>query len=240
MREMNGAEKPFDRRNNRGRARDAANGGTGATLERLMAIFGLTALLFAAVGLKAQGAAIAAGDPLATVRTSVDQALQVLQDKSMARAQRQRKVIDLVADRFDFTGMARSSLGYNWSKLTPEQQRQFVPLFTSFMEDAYLDKLSGYSGQKVEFTGQSMQGGGYAEVRTTVAPSESGRAPIRINYEMKRTGDDWKVYDVTIDDISITANYRNQFNRVINERGFPALVSAMRRKQQELRSSIGA
>jgi phospholipid transport system substrate-binding protein len=240
MRKIIGAEKLFHRRNVRDRARTTVNGGTSATLERLMAILGLTALLLAAAGLKAQGAAAAAGDPLATVRTSVDQALHVLQDKSMTRAERQRKVIDLVAGRFDFTDMARSSLGYNWRKLTPEQQRQFVPLFTSFMEDAYLDKLSGYSGQKVEFTGQSMQGGGYAEVRTTVAPSESGRAPIRINYEMKRTGDDWKVYDVTIDDISITSNYRNQFNRVINERGFPALVGAMRQKQQELQNSIGA
>ncbi len=237
---MNKPERSFNCGNFGRRTRFAPDRGAGATLERLMAIVGLAAMLLAAVGLNAQGVALAAGDPLTTVKTSVDQVLHVLTDRSMTRAQRQRQVIDLVAGRFDFADMARSSLGYNWKKLTPEQQQQFVPIFTSFMEDAYLDKLSGYSGQKVEFVGQSMQSGGYAEVRTTVAPSESGRAPIRINYEMRRGGGDWKVYDVTIDDISITANYRNQFNRVIDERGFTALVSAMRRKQQELRNSIGA
>lgn len=234
---MNEAANPVTR-NDRGYGAPTARRG-GAFLERFLAILGVVAIMISAVGLQAQGAA-ATSDPMATVKNSVDQVLEVLRDHATPRAQRQRKVIDLVAGRFDFAAMARSSLGYSWKQLTPAQQEQFVPLFTSFMEDAYLDKLSGYSGQQVQFLGQATHGDGYAEVRTAVAPIDEGRQPIRINYEMKRAGDAWKVYDVTIDDISITANYRNQFNRVIHQRGFAALVSAMRQKQAELRSSIGA
>jgi phospholipid transport system substrate-binding protein len=149
-------------------------------------------------------------------------------------------VLEVVAGRFDFNDMARSSLGYNWKKLSAAQQDQFVPLFTAFMEDAYVSKIDSYSGQRVQFLGQGSIATDTAEVKTVVQPAQSSDQPIRINYLLKQTNGDWKVYDVTVDEISITANYRNQFNRMINERGFDGLMSAMREKQQELRQSIGA
>jgi phospholipid transport system substrate-binding protein len=185
-------------------------------------------------------AAATSGDPAAIVKSTVGQVLTVLQDKQMAQGLRQRKVIEIVAGRFDFADMARSSLGYNWKKLSPAQQQQFVPLFTAFMEDAYLSKIDSYSGQPVRFVGQTPMAEDATEVKTTVQPSESSDSPIHINYLLKRNGGDWKVYDVTVDDISITANYRNQFNRMIEQQGFDGLMSAMREKQQQLRQSIGA
>jgi len=185
--------------------------------------------------------ATTSGDPGAMVKATVGQVLGVLSDKSMAQDARQRKVIEIVADRFDFADMARTSLGYNWKKLSPAQQQQFVPLFTAFMEDAYLNKIDSYSGQKVQFVGQTVAAADTTEVKTVVQPAESSDSPIQINYMVKPTdGGDWKVYDVTVDDISITANYRNQFNRMIDQQGFDGLMTAMREKQQELRQSIGA
>jgi phospholipid transport system substrate-binding protein len=185
-------------------------------------------------------AATTAGDPAAMVKGTVEQVLEVLSDKQMPQQLRQRKVLEIVSGRFDFTDMARSALGYNWKKLSPAQQQQFVPLFTAFMEDAYVNKIDSYSGQKVQFLGQTSTGPDAVEVKSVALPANSGDQPIRIDYRVKQTEGDWKVYDVTVDDISITANYRNQFNRMIAERGFDGLMSAMREKQQELRQSIGA
>jgi hypothetical protein len=102
----------------------------------------------------AQGSTTA-GDATSLVKGTVGQVLEVLSDKQMSQELRQQKVIEIVAGRFDFTDMARSSLGYNWKKLSLAQQEQFVPLFTSFMEDAYLDKIDSYSGQKVQFVGEN-------------------------------------------------------------------------------------
>jgi phospholipid transport system substrate-binding protein len=181
-----------------------------------------------------------AGDPTSLVKGTVGQVLEVLADKQMSQELRQRKVIEIVAGRFDFSEMARSSLGYNWKKLSPARQEQFVPLFTAFMEDAYLDKIDSYSGQKVQFVGQSAMEANTAEVKSVVQPADSSDQPIQINYLVKQTDGDWKVYDVTVDDISITANYRNQFTRLIDQQGFDGLMNAMRKKQQELRQSIGA
>jgi len=70
-----------------------------------------------------------------------------------------------------------------------------------------------------------------AEVKSVVQPADSSNQPIQINYLVKQTEGDWKVYDVTVDDISITANYRNQFTRMIDQQGFDGLMSAMRKKQ---------
>jgi ABC-type transporter MlaC component len=108
------------------------------------------------------------GDPVSLVKGTVGQVLAVLSDKQMSLQLRQRKLLEIVAGRFDFTDMARSSLGYNWKTLSPTQQEQFVPLFTAFMEDAYLAKIDSYSGQKVQFLGQTSTEADAAKVKTVV------------------------------------------------------------------------
>jgi len=178
------------------------------------------------------------GDPMALVKSTVNQAVDVLKDHQMPIDARRRKLLQIVAGHFDFTDMARSSLGSHWRTLKPEQREQFVPLYTSFMEDVYLNKLEGYSGQKIEYLNQNSDGPGYSQVNTR-AVNQGGGSPIQINYRLRKEGGDWKVYDVTVEGISITANYRNQFNRVINSEGFDSLMSKMKSKQQELAASLG-
>lgn len=177
-------------------------------------------------------------DPMATVRGTVSQVLSILNDHQSSQAERSRRLIAVVAGHFDFADMARSSLGYHWRQLTPDQQQRFVQLFTAFMEDAYLNKIEGYSGQKIEFVGETSNGPGDYQVNSRVI-QPNGEEPITVDYLLKRDSGAWKVYDVTVDNISITANYRNQFNRVINNQGFDALMKEMQSKQQELIASLG-
>ena len=177
-------------------------------------------------------------DPVTLVQNTVNQAVEVLKDHQMPASARRGKLIQVVAPHFDFTEMARSSLGEHWRNLTPAQRQKFVPLYTAFMEDVYLNKLQGYSGEKIDFLNQASDGPGYSEVRTRVVQT-NGAEPIRVDYRLEQQGGDWKVYDVMVDGISITANYRNQFNRVINNEGFDSLVSKMQSKQQELAASLG-
>jgi phospholipid transport system substrate-binding protein len=178
------------------------------------------------------------GDPMTLVKNTVNHAVDMLKDHQTPTNLRRRKLLQLVAVHFDFADMARSSLGSHWRQITPAQREQFVPLYTSFMEDVYLNKLEGYSGQKIEFLNQSSDGPGYSQVSTRAVQPNGGQ-PIRVNYRLKQKGGEWKVYDVTVEGISITANYRNQFNRVINNEGFDSLMRKMRSKQQELAASLG-
>jgi len=167
----------------------------------------------------------------------VNQALQILRDRQKSVVERRRELKPLMESRFDASEMARSTLGYHWRSLTPDQRANFTQVFTAFIEAAYLDKVQDYSGQQVEFGQSRSLGEGYAAVDTTIV--QPGKTPLPVSYLLEETGSGWKIYDVTVDNISIIANYRNQFNRVINEQGFPKLMTDLRAKEQQLGSELG-
>ena len=175
---------------------------------------------------------------LDTVNQVVNTTLPVLRDKSTPLSQRQRKLRSLLERHFDFSDMSRIALGYHWRELNAQQRTQFTQLFTAFIENAYLSKIQDYSGQDVAVLGQNAEGEGFARVRSQII--QSGKQPIKVDYLLRDMDGDWKIYDVTVDAISIVANYRNQFNRVINDQGFDKLMSDMRVKQQQLQASMGS
>lgn len=175
--------------------------------------------------------------PMAVTRSMVNAALGVLREKDMPVVQRRRKLREIIEPNFDFTEMSRSALGYHWRSITPAQRQQFTKLFTAFIEEAYLSKIQNYAGQEVDFVRQASLGKGYAEVDTRII--QNGKSPIPVSYLLEHKDGRWKVYDVTVDAISIIANYRNQFNRVVNNDGFNKLMADLQSKQEQLASLLG-
>ncbi len=221
---------------------------------RMMNAIFLASALIAALTLmpgraRAQAAASAAvlgSDPTAMVKAVIDQATAVVRDTQTPTAARDKQLREIAEANFDFADMARTTLGYHWRQLTPQQQAEFVPLFASFMENVYLSKLQEYSVQKiretavgsnVNFTGQQFDGADYAEVHSTVLLKDKP-PPIKVDYLVRRDGASWKIYDLSIDALSVMANYRQQFNRVLNNDGYPALVNMLKKKIAELGSTL--
>lgn len=180
--------------------------------------------------------AFADDDPMTVVKTTVNQALDVLRDKDTPLAQRQDKLRQIVSATFDFTEMAKSALGYHWKQITPAQQQEFTTAFVAFIEDSYLSKISDYKGQQVNFLRATNDGPQYAQVSTDIVQPTGD--PIHVNYRLLQNGSTWKIYDVTVDAISIIANYRNQFNRVMNNQGYDVLISDLKKKQAALAASL--
>jgi phospholipid transport system substrate-binding protein len=178
-----------------------------------------------------------ANSPMAVVQNTVNQALEVLRDKASPLPQRQEKLRQIVAQSFDFTEMSKSALGYQWKKLTPQQQQEFTNVFISFIEDSYLSKLNDYRGQQVQFIKASQDGADYAQVNTNIV--REGKEPIHLDFRVMKEGGAWKIYDVTVDAISIIANYRNQFNRVMNNQGYDTLIKDLKEKQASLAARLG-
>jgi phospholipid transport system substrate-binding protein len=185
-------------------------------------------------------------DPMAQVKSGIGQAIAVFQNQQMSLSERRKTLRALAENYFDFPMMARSVLGYHWRTLTPAQRAQFVPLFTGFIEDAYLTKLQDYTVHKVqqaiqsariEYTKENFDGDDYAQVFTLVVLHDE-KNPIAVNYYMHRDGNTWKVYDLSIEAISIIANFRNQFDRVINNQGYDTLLADLRAKQQRLQQDL--
>jgi phospholipid transport system substrate-binding protein len=176
--------------------------------------------------------------PLDTVNQVINTSLPVLRDKHTPLPQRRRQLRELLEQHFDFADMARIALGYHWRELNATQRSQFTVLFTAFIESAYLSKIQDYSGQDVAVLGENAEGEGFSRVRSQII--QPGKQPIKVDYLLRELDGDWKIYDVTVDAISIVANYRNQFNRVINDQGFDKLMANMRAKQQQLQASMGS
>ncbi len=189
-----------------------------------------------------------ANDPMAQVKNGVSDVIDVFKTPDTPLKVRREKLRELGAQYFDFESMTRSVMGYHWRELSPAQRLEVVSLFTNFINDAYLSKLQDYSVKKVEeelptvniqFTRETFDGPEYAEVYSTIMLKEQ-KDPIALNYLMHLTNGKWKVYDVTVDAISVIANYRNQFNRVMNEGGYDKLTADLRAKTLGLQQQLDA
>ncbi len=175
---------------------------------------------------------VLAGPPTEAVRGTVDEVIRILADPALkAPAQKQRRfqmVKQTVDRRFDYEEMAKRSLP-NWNKLSAAQRREFVGLFSELLEASYADKLMKYSGEKVAYQGESLDGD-RAEVRTVLL-RRNDRIPI--NYRLLNKSR-WVIYDVVIEGVSLVNNYRSQFTRVISESSYQDLVRRLQIKVDEL------
>jgi phospholipid transport system substrate-binding protein len=185
-------------------------------------------------------------DPMRRVKGGVGEVLAVFKDQQIPLRARREKLRELAEKYFDFESMARSVMGYHWRELSTAQREQFVPLFANFIEDAYLTKLQDYTVQKVQeeiksvnvqFTHESFDGADYAEVFSNIIVSEQ-KDPIRVNYLMHFANGEWKIYDVTVESISVVGNYRNQFSRVMNNDGYDKLVADLQTKLAGLQRDL--
>ena len=159
---------------------------------------------------------VAAGVPGDQVRQTTDKLLAILKDPQLKgeskKNERRDKLKELIYQRFDFTEMAKRSLGSEWRRRSTEEQKEFVKLFTGLLERAYLDQLESYSGEKIQYL-KEREDDNYAQVETKIIDKKGQE--FSVNYRLHNRNGDWKVYDVVIEEISLVNNYRAQFKRAL-------------------------
>ncbi len=132
----------------------------------------------------------------------------------------------ILSDRFDFTEMARRSLGSHWDNLNGKEG-EFVSAFTQFIESSYFGTLGSYQGERIVY-GHEQLNQEFAQVDTQVVGGRG--AAIDLQYRLHRVGGEWKVYDVVIDQVSLVSNYRSQFRRVLQTVSLDELLRKLREK----------
>ncbi len=176
-----------------------------------------------------------AGAPTEQIRMSVDKLQAILKNpqlKSPAKTQERRDQLrQVISARFDFTEMARRSLGSQWRRLSPKDQEEFVRLFTDLLERAYIDRIESYSDEKFAYVRENLDKD-YGEVLSRIATNKGDE--FSLNYKVHLVNGEWKVYDVVIENISLVNNYRSQFSRVITNSSFEELIRKMKEKQIEV------
>jgi len=158
-----------------------------------------------------------AGVATEQMRDTVDRVVAVIQDSRLkaagGQAERRERLRQAIGARFDFNEMAKRSLGPNWQRRTPEEQREFVSLFAALLEKAYSDQIEALHGDKIVF-GRELLGQNHAEVDSKIFTAK--REEFSVNYKLLAT------------DVSLINNYRSQFNRILAKGSFAELLRAMR------------
>jgi phospholipid transport system substrate-binding protein len=176
----------------------------------------------------------AAGPPTDQLRTQIDRVIKTLEDPELrreSRAKERRTAVRKIAEEiFDFSETAKRSLGRHWMGRSPAERTEFVALFSDLLERSYLSKIELYGGEKIQYTGDTIDGD-QAIVRTRIVTKGSTEVPIE--YRMLRRGDRWLVYDVVIEGVSLIGNYRTQFNKIIQTSSYQDLVKKLKTKQEE-------
>src|SRR5712691_10905813 len=175
-----------------------------------------------------------AGAPTDALRVQIDRVVKTLDEPDLKKEgktrERRAAVRKIAEDIFDFAETAKRSLGRHWPPRTAAERREFVDLFANLLERSYLSKIELYSGEKIAYLGDTIEGD-QATVRTRIVTKHGTEIPV--DYKMYKHGDRWLVYDVIIEGVSLIANYRTQFNKIIQTTSYQELVRKMKTKQAE-------
>lgn len=168
-----------------------------------------------------------AEDARAFLQETADQVLLILKDQSLDSQQKIRRLEDIAHERFDFDTMSRLVLARNWSKLTPEQQTEFVQEFKRHLSVTYGKNIESYRNETIEITGEREEARGDWTVKSRI--SRQGDDAL-VDYRLRKQGGQWKIIDVVIERVSLVANFRSQLQDVVANKGPAELLRLLREK----------
>jgi phospholipid transport system substrate-binding protein len=174
---------------------------------------------------------VLAGEPTEQIKQTTDKILSIVKDpvlKGPTQVQKRRRLIrEAVDERFEWEEMARRSLGRYWTQRTPEEKKEFVPLFSDLVERTYMSKVEDYSGEKVRYDAETNEDD-YAVVKVVIVTQKNKDIPVQ--YRLQKKGNEWLVYDVAIEGVSLVNNYRMQFNSIIVQSSYENLLKRLKAK----------
>jgi phospholipid transport system substrate-binding protein len=180
--------------------------------------------------------ALAIQSPQDLVQETTDKittTLRAEQDKIKANPQRLYEIVDeVVLPHFDFERMSSWVLGKYWRTANKDEKQAFTNEFRTLLVRTYAKALNDNYDRPIDMLPMRYkEGSDKAVVRTEV--QQDGGFPIPIDYKMHRKGEAWKVYDVSVDGISLVANYRTSFAQEIRKDGLPKLIDSLAERNKQ-------
>jgi phospholipid transport system substrate-binding protein len=174
----------------------------------------------------------AATSPMEALKIPIETVLSLLKDpkyKDPDQRQQQRdKIFAITRQLFDYTEMSKRTLARNWKSFSPQEQVQFVDVFADHLSNSYMDKIQGeYKGETIVFLNQELVADGKALVTTKVQRQPSD---ISVDYSMLLVDNQWRVYDVNIEGVSLIKNYRTQFDQILAKESPAQLIERLKKK----------
>ncbi len=171
--------------------------------------------------------------PSAMLKRTSDDVIKVLKEKRVM-LEKEPELVYQIVDQYilphlDDVSMAKLALGKNWRNATNEQKIAFVDEFRSLLVRTYSKSLQEFSDQKINFFPDDLA----PNENKTVVKSEvvqSGGPVIPVAYRMRIKDNEWKVYDIAIDGVSLVTSYRGTFTQEVRQNGMDGLLKMLRDK----------
>jgi len=195
--------------------------------------FRIIILTLAVLGLLVSAAL--AVTPTAYVKGILDQVIAIQSDPAKSgpehRAVRAQAIRQVIRKNFDFSLMARNSLGATYDRLSSGQRQEFVATFSSLFQDSYTRLVLDFLKKETITYDQERREGKGARVNTKMIRTNE---TIPVDYLMRPQGQAWLLYDVIVDGVSILDNYQRQFAQVIKTNSFEFLLNKMKTQARAL------
>jgi phospholipid transport system substrate-binding protein len=153
-------------------------------------------------------------------------------DKQLAAGDKQKALKlaeEKVLPHIDFEEAARLAVGRAWAQATPEQRKKLVEEFRKMLVRTYSNAISAYEGQTMKVLPVRMKPGD-TEVTVHNQYIRAGGTPLPVDYQMHKTDQGWKIYDITVEGVSLVLTYRSEFDAVVKQSGIDGLIKRLEEK----------
>lgn len=162
------------------------------------------------------------------VQSKTDTVLSIVQ-KSKDVATAKKEITKESESIFDFQRLTAFAVGKNWRSATPEQKNQLTTEFKSLLINTYGNAMIKFKNAKVNVN-TANDNGDSSVVKTTVIYGENQKASI--DYQLNKSENSWKVFDVSVENISLVMNYRTSFNEIVSKNGIDGLIAELHKKNE--------
>lgn len=167
----------------------------------------------------------------ATIEGQISKMLAKMQTPEFKALQKDGKLTEIgniINEVFDYQELSRRTLGREWKKFKPDQQKEFVSLFEELLENIYADRILAYTNEKITFGKETELKKGRVEVESYIITKDNKKVPLF--YRMTDKSGQWRVYDVVIEGVSMVKNYRGQFREILSKKKPEDLLQTLRKK----------
>ena len=181
--------------------------------------------------------------PDVLVKNTANDVLAIIKSDKDIQAGDMSKITALAEEKilpqFDFERMSRMVLGKYWAGATPDQQKLFIEQFRTLLIRTYASALSKYRNQTIEYKSfRADPGATDVTVKTQIL--QPGGQPVPLDYSLIKNPDGWKVYDVSVESISLVTNYRGQFASIAREGGLDKVIQKLAEKNKQVSAVASA
>jgi phospholipid transport system substrate-binding protein len=174
----------------------------------------------------------AAPQPLDALKGPIDAVIRILNDPKYKdpnlKTEQRDAIWSKVRGMFDFEEISQRAVARNWGLFSPQEKKEFTDVFSEFLGNTYMDKIQGeYHNEKIQYGTQEVVEGTRALVKTNIL-RESLAIPV--DYKMKLDGNEWKIYDVMVEGVSLVKNYRTQFASILRKETPAQLIDRLKKK----------